>query len=60
MVCNRAATNGLITLLGAHHHPWAVRLGMQWLELVLRLLPQGPDIVGQRHVRDAVQVHQFR
>ena len=60
MTGNQLAAAALVGLLSAHQHPWAVQLGMQWLELVLRLLPAGTDLLSRLHAWDALQVHQFR
>ena len=57
---NPAAVKGLLDLLQAHHHTWAVQLGMQWLELVLRLLPVGAALAQQNMVWESLQVHQLR
>ena len=55
-----AAARGLVSLLGAHHHSWAVQLAMQWMELVMRLLPQAAAALRALGAWDALQLHQFR
>lgn len=55
-----AAARGIVGLLGSQQHPWAGRLAMQWLELVLRLLPQGSDLLAAHGAWEGLHAHQFR
>ncbi|KAK9813842.1 hypothetical protein WJX73_001434 [Symbiochloris irregularis] len=60
VVGHPAAATGLISLLSSRQLAWAVRMGMQFMELMLRLLPAGADMLTQLGAWDALQVHQFR